>query len=143
MMNDSDNGGSFEVTMDSDARDAIANYLRGISRWRRARYNDDLRDARNLRAAAALDELADYVEMLPTDDPRLARLGAIAMDGALFAPGQQTSYEIGLFRFHNADTTFDGFLDRIVELAEADRREHGEFGGRQVEGDSPWRASLN
>lgn len=129
--------------MESDVPAAIANYLRGISRWRRARYNDDLRDARNLRASAALDELADYVEKLPGDDPRVARLAAIAMDGVFFAPGQQTSYEIGLFRFHNAESTFDGFLDRIVELAEADRREHGEFGGRQVEGDSPWRAALN
>lgn len=134
---------SHGVTMESDVPAAIANYLRGISRWRRARYNDDLRDARNLRAAAGLDELADYVEQLPIGDPRVARLAAIAMDGAFFAPGQQTSYEIGLFRFHNAEATLDGFLDKIVEFAEADRREHGEFGGRQVEGDSPWRASLN
>lgn len=129
--------------MDSNLPAAIANYLRGISRWRRARYNDDLRDARNLRAADGLDDLADYVEQMPPDDPRLRRLGEIAMDGAFFSPGQQASYEIGLFRFHNPDAGIDGFLDKMVELAEADRREHGEFGGRQVEGDSPWRASLN
>ena len=132
-----------EETMDQNLPDAIANYIRGISRWRRARYNDDLRDRRNLRAADALEELAGYVETLTNDDPRIARLSEIAMDGGAFAPGQQASYEIGLFRFHTESATIDGFLEKIVELAEADRREHGEWGGRQVEGDAPWRASLN
>jgi hypothetical protein len=129
--------------MERNIPEAIANYVRGISRWRRARYNDDLRDRRNLRAADALEELAEYIETLTNDDPRIARLGEIAMDGEMFAPGQQASYEIGLFRFHTESATIDGFLEKIVELAEADRREHGDFGGRQVEGDAPWRASLN
>lgn len=129
--------------MDPSIPNAIANYVRGISRWRRARYNDDLRDVRNLRAAAALEEFADYVEHLTGDDPRILRLGQIAMDGALFAPGQQASYAIGLFRFHSDEATAEGFLETVVALAEADRQEHGDFGGRQVEGDAPWRASLN
>jgi len=129
--------------MDPNIPEAIANYVRGISRWRRARYNDDLRDSRNLRAADALEELADFVKTLPAEDPRISRLGQIAMDGVFFAPGQQASYEIGLFRFHTESATIEGFLEKIVELAEADRREHGEYGGRQVEGDAPWRASLN
>jgi hypothetical protein len=129
--------------MDPNISEAIATYIQGISRWRRARYNDDLRDVRNLRAADSLEELATYVETLGNDDPRIARLGKIAMDGYFFAPGQQASYEIGLFRFHTESATIEGFLEKIVELAEADRREHGEFGGLQVEGDTPWRASLN
>ncbi len=129
--------------MDPNISEAIATYILGISRWRRARYNDDLRDVRNLRAADALEALAAYIESLASDDPRLVRLGQIAMDGYFFAPGQQASYEIGLFRFHTESATIEGFLDKIVELAEADRHEHGEFGGRQVEGDVPWRASRN
>ncbi|GIW04112.1 MAG: hypothetical protein KatS3mg059_0732 [Thermomicrobiales bacterium] len=79
--------------------------------------------------------LADYVCRLPPDDPRLQRLGALALAGETFAPGQQTAYEIGRFHVFSTEATFDGFLSRLVELAEADHHERGQFGapgaGRQ------------
>lgn len=124
--------------MTSAIHEAIANYLREIASWRRRRYQDDLRDPRNLQSAAALEALAGYVCSLPPDDPRLQRLGALAMEGEVFAPGQQTAYEIGRFHFFSTAATFDGFLDHLVELAEADRNERGQFGGPQVPGDNPW-----
>jgi len=124
--------------MSTAINEAIARYLRDIAAWRRRRYQDDLRDQRNLQSAAALEALADYVCRLPPDDPRLQRLGALAMEGEIFAPGQQTAYEIGRFHFFSTEATFDGFLDRLVELAEADRNERGQFGGPQVPGDNPW-----
>ena len=124
--------------MDSSVRHSIADYLRVMADWRRQRYQDDLRDPRNLRCAAALDELADYVLSLPADDPRLRRLVELAFRGEVFAPGQQTAYEIGRFRFFSPEAGLDAFLDRIVELAIADRNERGQFGGPQVPGDNPW-----
>jgi hypothetical protein len=117
----------------------IGEYLRSIATWRRQRYQDDLHDARNLRCAAALEELAEYIATLPPSDERLHQLKRLAVEGELFVPGQQTAYEIGRFRFFSEEATLDGFLDRMVELAMADRNEHGQFGGRQVEGDEPWR----
>lgn len=116
----------------------MADYLRTVAAWRRQRAEDDLRDARNLRSAAAIEELADYVLTLPDDDPRLARLRRVAVEGEAFVPGQQTAYEIGRFRFFNPEARLDAFLDRLVELAEADKGEQGRFGGRQVPGDEPW-----
>jgi hypothetical protein len=125
--------------VDASFRLLFADYLRSTADWRRRRAQDDLRDARNLRSAAALDELAEFVVSLPEDDARLARLAELTFDGATFVPGQQTAYEIGRFRFFSDEASFDGFLDFLVDLAETDRNEHGRFGGRQVPGDEPWR----
>ena len=125
--------------MPTPTQQAMADYLRTVAEWRRRKAEEYDRDARNLRAAAALEELADYVLALPEDDPRLrelVRLGALGDDA--FVPGQQTSYEIGRFRFHHAEGELDPFLDRIVELAIADRGEMGRFGGRMPDGDDPW-----
>jgi hypothetical protein len=116
----------------------MAEYLRSVAAWRRQRYQDDLRDARNLRSADALVELAEHVLSLPPEDERLQRLRTVAVAGEAFVPGQQTAYEIGRFRFFSNEAGLDAFVDRIVELAEADRGEQGRFGGRQVPGDEPW-----
>jgi hypothetical protein len=124
--------------MDTLINEAFARYLRDVAGWRRRRYQDDLRDPRNLQSAAALEALANYICRLPPSDPRLQRLSALALEGETFVPGQQTAYEIGRFHFFSTEATFDGFLDRLVELAEADRTERGQFGGPQVPGDNPW-----
>jgi hypothetical protein len=117
----------------------IGDYLRSIAAWRRQRYQDDLRDSRNLQSASALEELAAYIATLPPTDERLQHLKRLAVEGEMFVPGQQTAYEIGRFRFFSEEATLDGFLERIVELALADRNEQGRFGGPQVPGDEPWR----
>src|SRR5262245_12760045 len=116
----------------------MAEYLRSVATWRRQRYQDDLRDARNLRSAAALEELAAHVLTLPPEDERLQRLHGLAIEGEAFVPGQQTAYEIGRFHFFSDEAGLDAFVDRIVELAISDRGEHGRFGGLQVPGDNPW-----
>jgi hypothetical protein len=117
---------------------SMADYLREVASWRRRRYRDDLRDQRNLQSAAALEQLADYVQQLPADNETLTQLAALTIEGGEFLPGQQAAYEIGRFRFYNQEATFDGFLAQLVELARADRGEHGRFGGPQVPGDNPW-----
>ena len=122
-----------------DVRPALRAYLRGIADWRRQRAREYDRDARNLRTADGLDELAAAIGDLPADDPRLVRLGRLGLRGELFEPGQQLHYEVGRFRFHHPEVTTDGFLTTMVELAETDMREQGAFGGPQVPGDEPWR----
>jgi hypothetical protein len=122
-----------------DVRPALVAYLAGIADWRRQRARELDRDPRSLRTAAGLDELAALVRALPPDDPRLDRLSRLGLRGDVFEPGQQLHYEVGRFRFHHPEVTAEGFLDTMVELAEADMREQGRFGGPQVPGDEPWR----
>ncbi len=124
--------------MDKSVRVLIADYLRNIAVWRRQRVQDDLHDVRNLRSAAALETLADYVLSLPEDDERIQALSHLAVERESFVPGQQTAYEIGRFHFFSEESSFDAFLTWMVELAEADRGEGGRFGGRQATGDDPW-----
>lgn len=123
---------------DFDLRPSLADYFRSIADWRRSRYQDDLRDQRNLVSAAGLDAMADWVTDLPEDDPRLAILARYASVGSSFTPGQQALYEIGRFRFFQPETEFEAFLAQLAAVAEADHQERGQFGGRQVPGDEPW-----
>ncbi len=123
---------------DFDLRPSLAGYLRSVADWRRRRYQDDLRDPRNLVSAAGLDQMADWVVHLPDDDARIITLSKYASEGESFTPGQQALYEIGRFRFFTPDTEFDSFLDQLAQFSEADHNERGHFGGKQVPGDEPW-----
>jgi hypothetical protein len=124
--------------MNIHSRRSMADYLQQIADWRRRRAEEYDRDERNLVVAAGLEELAAYILELPDDDERMEILGQVAITHDMFTPGQQTSYEIGRFRFHHADTSLDGFLTHITRLAIADSEERGRFAGRLPEGDDPW-----
>lgn len=124
--------------MNVHARRSMAEYLRQIAAWRRSRAEEYDRDERNLVAAAGLEELAAYILDLPEDDERLRILNEVAVTHDEFTPGQQTSYEVGRFRFHYAETSLDGFLTHLGEIAIADSNERGRFAGRLPEGDDPW-----
>ncbi len=124
--------------MDVTTQRLMADRFREIAAWRRRKAEEYDRDARNLRCAAGLEELAAFVLELPQDDARIRELTRLAVLGEAFEPGQQTAYEIGRFRFHHPEVGLDAFLDRLVELATADRGEMGRFGGRLPEGDDPW-----
>src|SRR4249920_2257272 len=110
---------------DFDLRPSLARYLRSIADWRRSRYQDDLRDPRNLVSASGLDGFATWIMTVPEDDPRIAQLAKYASEGESFTPGQQALYEIGRFRFFMPDTEFDAFLDQLADLAAADHHERG------------------
>lgn len=116
----------------------ITAYVRSISDWRRSRFNDDLRDPRNLQSADALLDLSHFIDQLSLDDDRLARLAALTTTGGQFLPGQQLSYEIGRYHFHDISLSHDAFLGVMVLLAEQDAGEQGRFGGPQAAGDNPW-----
>jgi hypothetical protein len=116
----------------------IAEYLIQLADWRRMRFQDDLRDPRNLRSAEGIEALAAHVRSLPKVDARLKELERLWRRGEQIEVGQQAAYEIGRFRFFIPDTELDAFVDEIVDLARADANEHGQFGGKQVPGDDPW-----
>src|SRR5687768_722879 len=82
----------------------FAEYLTGLGQWRRTRYQDDLRDPRNLVSAEGIDELAAYVRTLPDDDPRVTELDRLMRVGEQLEVGQQSAYEIGRFRFFIPET---------------------------------------
>ena len=117
---------------------SFAEFCRSTAAWRRRKAEEYDRDERNLRTAAALEELAAHVLTLPAGDTRLLDLQRLAGQGEDFLPDQRVLYELGRFRFHQPDTGLEPFLDTLVALAEADRGESGRFGGRLPEGDDPW-----
>jgi hypothetical protein len=116
----------------------IAEYLTQIAAWRRQRFQDDLRDPRNLRSADAIEEFSAYIQALPGDDPRIVELNRLWRRGEQIEVGQQAAYEIGRYRFFTDEGDLDPFLHQIIELAVADAGERGRFGGIQVPGDEPW-----
>lgn len=117
---------------------SFAEFCRATADWRRRKAEEYDRDARNLRTAGALEEMAAFVLALPADEPRLRDLQRLAGEGDAFVPDQRVLYELGRLRFHQPDVGLDPFLTTLVELAEADRGEAGRFGGRLPEGDDPW-----
>ena len=116
----------------------IAEYLTQLADWRRMRYQDDLRDSRNLRSAEGIEALAAYIRSLPDNDARMTELNLLWRRGEQVEVGQQAAYEIGRFRFFLPETELDAFLDEVVDLARSDANEHGQFGGQQAPGDNPW-----
>ena len=118
---------------------SMARHLRSVAEWRRWRFEDYNRDQRNIQCAEALERFADFIARLPEDDPRLRRLAEVAGYDGEFQPGQQTNYAIGQFHFYNREATDEGFLDHLVELANADFVENGRFAGTNLPpGDDPW-----
>jgi hypothetical protein len=124
--------------IDARFRESIAEFCRATAAWRRRKAEEYDRDARNLRTAAALEELADYVLALPVEDERLVELHRLTAEGDEFRPDQRLLYEMGRFRFFHSESGLDAFVDTMVDLARADRNEMGRFGGRMPEGDDPW-----
>jgi len=116
----------------------IAEYLTQLAAWRRQRYDDDLRDKRNLVSAEGILALAAYIQTLPKDDARLLRLDHLWRRGEQIEVRQQAAYEIGRFRFFNPTTETDAFMDDILQLALADDSERGHFGFKQPAGDDPF-----
>jgi hypothetical protein len=117
---------------------AFAEHLRAVAQWRRDKMQEFDPDPRNLRSAAGLEELADYWLSLPEDDERVAELTALTFLGQMFRPGQRTEWEIPRFRFYHEESTVEGFLHNLLELARQDEAETDPIGLPMVAGDNPW-----
>lgn len=118
-----------------------------IAAWRNEREQQDMMGLgpeaarRSRRSASGLRELAEFIRALDGDDERIMKLRTLAFSGEMFDPGAGLLNELGRFRFHDEETTLEGFLAFMVELAEEDAVEQGRWGGPQVPGDDPWSPS--
>lgn len=117
---------------------AVAEHLRAVAQWRRDKMQEYDPDPRNLRSAAGLDELAAYWLSLPEDDERVRELTELTFLGQMFRPGQRTEWEIPRFRFYHEESTVEGFLSNLLELARQDATETDPIGLPMVAGDNPW-----
>ncbi len=116
----------------------IAEHLESVARWRRDKMQEFDPDPRNLRSAAGLEELAAYWLSLPEDDDRVRELIELTFLGQMFHPGQRTEWEIPRFRFYHGESTIEGFLNNLIELARQDAAETDPIGLPMVPGDNPW-----
>jgi hypothetical protein len=117
---------------------AIVEHLRAVAQWRRDKMQEFDPDPRNLRSAAGLDALAEYLLSLPEDDERVVEFAALTMLGQMFRPGQRAEWEIPRFRFYHEESTVDAFFGKLIELARQDAAETDPIGLPMVEGDNPW-----
>jgi hypothetical protein len=111
--------------MDAAFADHLAAHLRGLATWRRQRAVEEPQDPRHKRSAATLDALADHVVALPADDPRLRSLRHDLLRGAGLEPGPIFANAAPRFGFYDAANDLDPLIDRLAELALADRGEAG------------------
>lgn len=117
---------------------ALAEHLRSVAQWRRDKMQEFDPDARNLRSAAGLEELANYWLTLPEDDPLVVELVGLTFLGQMFRPGQRTEWEIPRFRFYHEESTVEGFMRKLLDLARQDAAETDPIGLPMVAGDNPW-----
>jgi hypothetical protein len=117
---------------------ALAEHLRDVAQWRRDKMQEFDPDPRNLRSAAGLDELADYWLGLDERDERVGEFTSLTVLGQMFRPGQRVEWEIPRFRFYYEESTVEGFLDHLLELARQDAAETDPIGLPMVPGDNPW-----
>ena len=124
--------------MPSLEQQAIAEHLRAVAQWRRDKMQEFDPDARNLRSAAGLDDIAEHVLALPEDDAQLAEFISLTFLGQMFRPGQRVEWEIPRFRFYHEESTVEGFFACLVDLARVDADATDPIGLPMVEGDNPW-----
>jgi hypothetical protein len=105
--------------MPEPGQQAIADYFRGRAEWRYGKAAEYPEDARNLRCAEGLEELAEYVLSLDPSDQRIIELTTLGVREGLFSPyvGDSSAYAISRFRFDSssAEESCKHFLTRLVQ----------------------------
>jgi hypothetical protein len=118
--------------MRSEFRNAVVAYLNDQADWRDRKAAEYPEDARNARSAAALRELAGYVETLPDDDDKLAALMEVQerYDLDVFAPDEEAARMISRVGFDAPMTEPEAFLAALVtaEVKDTVGQEHDEGG---------------
>jgi hypothetical protein len=106
------------------AAEALAAFIRDQASWRRTQAERFPEDSRNLRSAAALEELATYVEQLPSTDRslnELCDLGAFDDDNRLVA-GVDARRAISRYRFDETHLQQRDVLNDLVAIMRRARR---------------------
>ena len=120
------------MAMRSEFRNAVVTYLNEKADWRTRKAAEHPEDARNARSAAALRELAGYVETLADDDANLAALAAVQAryDLDVFAPGEEAAWMISRLGFDAPFAEPERFMAALVtaEVADTVDLEHDEGG---------------
>jgi hypothetical protein len=108
---------------------AIADFFRGVTGWRREMAKEYARDIwSDPRSAEGLVELADYVESLPDDDERLRALESMAVRGGIFNAGSlRASQLLSSFRVNDPSQDCDEFLSFLVRDIDRFLTERGQI----------------
>jgi len=114
-------------------REPLAAYLRETADWRDRKAEEYPDDPRNVRSAAALRALAEYVSHLPDDHEVLVALAAaercLYIDGRI-SPGEEASRVASRFGFYetwNGDLVLTLFADAVRREATDYRRDQSRW----------------
>jgi hypothetical protein len=109
--------------MPAAVKEQLVIHLRTQADWRAEKTADDPDDAPSIERLRAL---ADYVEALPNDDPRLRALQAIHEGYGLdvFSPGGEGRRLIDQYGFQ-AEEAPEVFLEELVTAESADAVDRG------------------
>ena len=107
----------------SRAKELLAEAFGGQARWRSEKAGAYPDDERNLRSAAGLDHLAEYVVSLSDTDDRVRELATLVvnLEANVAHFGQRASHQISRFRFNDPDEDCDTFLSRLVPVVVEDQ----------------------
>jgi hypothetical protein len=95
----------------------IADYLDSVAVWRQRRSLDEPFEPRHKRAVAVMDRLVAYVRSLPDDDERIQMIGRATLDGQVIVPGPILANAVARFGFFEDESTEDGLVQKMAELA--------------------------
>ena len=117
--------------MVTTVQQATADPLHDQARWRGRKATEYPDDSRNERCAEGLEELADYVLGLPSDDPRILAADLIcdADDDFVFYTKQGDHRGAAYFRFYDGRQDCESFLTAWVDALRAGREELRRLGG--------------
>ena len=95
---------------------AMAEFFRGVAGWQREMAREYARDTWSAHTAKGLEELANYVESLPANDPRLRKLEKMSVRGGIFSPvSLRASQLISSFRSRDPNQDCDAFLTFLAK----------------------------
>jgi len=107
--------------MSGDTRRHLADYFEDQARWRDLKADEYPDDARNVRSAAALRELAEFVLTLSPEDYRIKRVEILIGDAdGILSPGEEAAHVAGQMDFHR-QVPPEVSLNRFIEAALGDR----------------------
>jgi hypothetical protein len=111
--------------MVTTVQQAIADHFLEQARWRSKKAAEYPEDRRNERCADGLEELAEYVLELPSDDPRIVAVDLICnADGVFVFHTEQGDHRgASYFRFHDGCQDCESFLTAWVDALWRGREE--------------------